>query len=135
MRPKNFRDVLQAQARQQPDKTAFTYLEHGEREAQRLTFAELEGRAQGVASQLQALAQPGDRALLLYPTGLNFITTFLGCMYAGVIAVPAYPLGKSKSLSHSRLEVRLEAIIRDCAPTVALTEFSEERYRHAVPSQ
>ena len=94
MRTKKFLDVLQAQTRRQPDKTDFIYLEHGEDEAERLTFAELHEKPHGVASQLRTSARSGDRVLLLYPTGLNFVAAFLGCLCAGVLAVPASPRGE-----------------------------------------
>jgi acyl-CoA synthetase (AMP-forming)/AMP-acid ligase II/3-oxoacyl-(acyl-carrier-protein) synthase/acyl carrier protein len=117
----SFPGVLQSRARLHPDKVAFIYLENGEHEAGRLTYAELEDRAQGVASRLRMLAQPGSRALLLYPTGLSFVVAFLGCLYAGVIAVPAYPPRKGNSQSGFRRDDRLEAITRDSSPVVALT--------------
>ena len=128
-RTKNFLDVLQAQARRQPDKTAFIYLEHGEDQAERLTFAELHERAHGVASQLRTFARSGDRVLLLYPTGLNFVAAFLGCLCAGVLAVPAYPPRRSQSGSGLRFDARLEAIIRDCEPVAALADSAFLRNR------
>src|SRR3712207_4385484 len=47
--------------------------------------------SRAIASQLQALGAAGDRALLLYPPGLDYLAAFFGCLYAGVVAVPAYP--------------------------------------------
>ncbi len=51
--------------------------------------------------------------LLLYPHGIDFIIGFLGCLYAGAIAVPAYPPHPRRS------DPRLEAIFEDCQPKAA----------------
>ena len=56
-----------------------------------LTRGELDRRARALAARLQARGLAGRRALLLYPPGLEFIAAFFGCLYAGVVAVPAYP--------------------------------------------
>ena len=53
--------------------------------------------------------------MLLYPSGLEFIEAFLGCLAAGVIAVPAYPPRKNRSVE------RLLAIADDCSPCLILT--------------
>ena len=58
----------------------------------------------------------GERALLLYPPGLEFIVAWFGCLYAGVVAVPAYPPRRNRNMQ------RIEAISDDCAAKVALTE-------------
>jgi acyl-CoA synthetase (AMP-forming)/AMP-acid ligase II/3-oxoacyl-(acyl-carrier-protein) synthase/acyl carrier protein len=112
--PKSFLEVLASRAKQAPDRMAFLFLENGDREAARLTFGELEERARSAATRLLTVALPGDRALLLYPSGLDFIVAFLGCLYAGVIAVPAYPPRRNRS------DERLRAVVRDCTPVVAL---------------
>ncbi|HEY2163863.1 MAG TPA: AMP-binding protein, partial [Gemmatimonadaceae bacterium] len=85
-------DLLRARSAEQGSDVAFTFLVDGEHEGPRCTFAELDARARAVASVLRDRGvRPGDRALLLYPPGLDFIPAFFGCLYAGVIAVPAYP--------------------------------------------
>jgi acyl-CoA synthetase (AMP-forming)/AMP-acid ligase II len=65
------------------------------------------------AGDVLAVAQPkpfegmaGKRVLLLYPSGLDFIAAFMGCLYGGAIAVPAYPPRKNRSVE--RIEARLE---------------------------
>ncbi|HYZ73877.1 MAG TPA: AMP-binding protein, partial [Chthoniobacterales bacterium] len=93
-----------------PDRTAFIILENGERESERVTFAQLDERARVIAAKLQHVTRPGDRVLLLYPSGLNFIYAFLGCLYASVVAVPAYPLRKNHSAQ------RLQGIVEDSRP-------------------
>ncbi len=57
----------------------------------------------------------GERALLLYPAGLEFIAAFFGCLYAGVVAVPAYPPRRNRSMN------RIQAIVDDAEAKVALT--------------
>lgn len=107
-------DVLHWRAIHQPDRLAYTFLPDGETEIS-ITYQMLEQQARAVAMQLQSSCALGDRALLLYPSGLDFITAFLGCLYAGVVAVPAYPPRKNQNLT------RLKAIVTDAQATIALT--------------
>ncbi|MEA5581855.1 fatty acyl-AMP ligase [Nodularia harveyana UHCC-0300] len=108
-------ELLQYRAKMQGSKTAFTFLQNGEVEAGSFTYGTLAQQAQAIASQLQITVKTGDRALLLYPSGLEFIAAFFGCLYAGVVAVPAYPPRRNQKLS------RLEAIITDSQAQVILT--------------
>ena len=96
--------VLRARAAERPDQVAFTFLADGEAEGGRLTYGELDRRAAAIAVALAAAVRPGDRALLLYPPGLDFVAAFFGCLYAGVVAVPAYP-PRPNDRSQSRLLV------------------------------
>src|SRR5262245_11178089 len=82
--------VLRGWSARQPGKRLYTYLAVGDGEAgERLSYAELDRRARAIAARLQELGLGGERAILLYPPGLEFIAAFLGCLYAGVVAVPA----------------------------------------------
>jgi natural product biosynthesis luciferase-like monooxygenase protein len=108
-------DILQSKALYQPDKKAFTFLLDGETEEISLTYRELDLQARAIATSLQNLGASGERALLIYPPGLEFIAAFFGCLYAGVIAVPAYPPRRNQSLS------RLQSIVADAGATIALT--------------
>jgi acyl-CoA synthetase (AMP-forming)/AMP-acid ligase II/acyl carrier protein len=98
------------------DRRAYSYLGiHGD---EYISFTELNRRAQAIAARIHQVAKPGDRALLVFPAGLDFITSFFGCLYAGVLAVPAtYPKPR-------RPMPRLSAIARDCNATLALTTAS-----------
>src|SRR5688572_3655511 len=87
----NFVQLLSARATEHPDRPAVRFLGDGERETRRVTYGELHREASRIATRLAELAQPGDRVLLLYPSGVEYIAAFLGCLYAGVVAVPAYP--------------------------------------------
>ncbi len=111
-------ELLSYRAQNQSDQIAYTFLEDGETEANRLTYQELDRQARAIAGQLQSLDATGSHALLLYPPGLEFIAAFFGCLYAGVVAVPAYPPRRNQNMS------RLQAIVADAEATVALTTTS-----------
>ncbi len=108
-------DVLSHRASEDPDRIAYRFLSDGEVEEDALTYAELDRRARALGAFLQEMGAEGERALLLYPPGLEFVTAFLGCLYGGVVAVPAYPPRSN------RPDSRLEAIARDARPRFALT--------------
>jgi len=99
----------------QSDIAAFTFLEDGETIKAQLTYEELNRQSKAIASQLQNLKLKGKCALLLYPPGLDYIAAFFGCLYAGVIAVPAYPPRNQRNTP------RIQAIIADAQPAIALT--------------
>src|SRR3712207_3493058 len=108
-------DLLRWRAQHQPKEPSHTFLLDGESEAAVLNYAELDRRARAIAAGLQDRVAPGARALLLYPPGLEYIAAYLGCLYAGIVAVPAYPPGSSRTLP------RLLAIVEDAGATAALT--------------
>jgi acyl-CoA synthetase (AMP-forming)/AMP-acid ligase II len=114
----SFVDLLRFRIQNQPDQTAYIFLDRGETEANTLTFGQLDERARGIAAQLQQLDATGERALLLYPPGLEFIVAFLGCLYAGTIAVPAYPPRNNQN------SIRLQAIATDAEAAIILTTSS-----------
>ena len=89
----NIVEILQQRAIEQPQDTAYIFLQDGEHREIRLTYQELEQRVKAIAIELQQITNPGSRALLVYTysAGLEFIVAFFGCMYAGVIAVPCHP--------------------------------------------
>ncbi len=107
-------DVLRERASRSEQAPAYTFLEDGEAEGGSLSWGQLDLRARSIAVRLAEVARPGDRALLLFPAGLEFIAAFFGCLYAGVVAVPSYPPRPN------RWQQRLRAIIRDAAPAVVL---------------
>ena len=106
-------DILTDRRQNQPDKQAYIFLQDGETESGSLTYGELDKQARAIASHLQSFK--GERALLLYPSGLEFIAAFFGCLYAGVVAVPVYPPRRNQKLS------RLLSIANDAQPKIALT--------------
>ena len=80
---------------------ALCLLQDGEVESGTLTYQELDQQAQNIAAYLGQRVNVGDCALLLYPSGLEFIAAFMGCLYAGVVAVPAYPTDVTKTCHKS----------------------------------
>ncbi len=113
--PRSFHELLRARAAGDPGRWAYSFLAEGETESARLTYGELDAQARAIAVRLLQATSPGDRALLLYPPGLEFVAAFFGCLYAGVVAVPAYP-----PRSHRR-SGRLAAIVQDARPATVLT--------------
>ncbi|OUS31219.1 hypothetical protein A9Q99_04270 [Gammaproteobacteria bacterium 45_16_T64] len=106
--------LLQARAEKHPEKIAYTFLPDGEEAGINVTFGELDIQAKAVAQRLLTLGAEGDRALLLFPSSLEFVFGFFGCLYAGMVAVPAYPPRRNQNLG------RLQSIIDDCDPTLVL---------------
>jgi 8-amino-7-oxononanoate synthase len=107
-------DRLRHHAKSSPTIAAYTFLQD-EAEADSLTFEQFEQRIRALALTLLKHAEGGDRALLLYPSGLEFITAFVACLYAGIVAVPATTPRKNRSGE------RLKAIFTDSAPRLILT--------------
>jgi acyl-CoA synthetase (AMP-forming)/AMP-acid ligase II len=107
-------DLISARAAQFPHKVLYQFLQSDQVIA-KLTYQELEQQAQAIAAHLQGMQMQGQRALLIYPPGLDFIVAFYACLYAGVVAVPAYPPRRNQSMT------RLEAIISDADAAVVLT--------------
>jgi acyl-CoA synthetase (AMP-forming)/AMP-acid ligase II len=116
-------ELLRFRAAAQPDECAYTFLEDGERRRASVTYAELESRARAIAGYLQPRIRPGSRVLLLYPPGLDFIGAFFACLFADVVAVPAFPPGGGRSVSRSGSQriARLAAICADAGPAAVLT--------------
>jgi acyl-CoA synthetase (AMP-forming)/AMP-acid ligase II len=97
---------------------AYIVLPDGEKTEIRITYSELDCRARSIAAVLNDRVSVGDRVVLLYPFGLDFVIAFLGCLYAGVVAVPAYP---PRADPGRWSMIRLEALVHDCSPALALT--------------
>jgi 8-amino-7-oxononanoate synthase len=108
-------DLLCQRAEHQADDRAYTFLVDGESEEVHLTYSELDRQARAIGAWLASQNLKGQRALLLYPPGLDFIAAFFGCQYAEVVAVPAYPPRMNRAPSH------LQSIAADAGATVALT--------------
>lgn len=108
-------DLLRWRAFSQPDRSTYKFLTDGELEAVSLTNRELDIRARSIAVQLQQIGADKAPVLLLYPPSIDYIAAFFGCLYAGAIAVPAYPPRPNRSAA------RLQAIIDDAQPGIVLT--------------
>jgi len=108
-------DVLRARALEAPGRVAYTFLVDGEAEETPLTYGELDEQARAIAARLQEEGAEGERALLFYPPGVEFAAAFFGCLYAGVVAVPAYPPRLN------RPDPRIQEIVADAQAKLVLT--------------
>src|SRR5436305_648781 len=115
--PATLPELLRLRAERQPDSLAYGFLADGETLRDRWSYADLDRHARRVAGQLRALGVGPEPILLLYPPGLDYVAAFFGCLYAGAIAVPAYPPHRNRSLD------RLRSVVRDSqARTVLSTQ-------------
>ncbi len=96
----------------------FKFLVDGEDNVAELSYESLDRWARAIGAKLQKMGLESCRAILLYPPGLEYIAGFFGCLYANVIAVPAYPPDPTRL---ERTIPRLQAIIRDSQAKVILT--------------
>jgi len=108
-------EILRLRAIHQPNQVAYTYLLDGEIEGPSLTYFELDRKARAIGAQLQSLDAAGERVLLIYPPGLEFLIGFFGCLYAGCIAIP------TDLPRPNRPNPRLESITADSTPTFLFT--------------
>ena len=111
----NFAEVLSFQSESRGEDCAFIFLNEGAGDETRLTYRQLHEEALKIAAHIDKYASKGDRLLLFYPPGLEFIKAFYGCLYAGVISVPSYPPRMNKTID------RLTSIMQDCGATIILT--------------
>ncbi|HVU66437.1 MAG TPA: fatty acyl-AMP ligase [Ktedonobacteraceae bacterium] len=111
----NLVNLIQTRAQEHPDRLAFTFLYQGEKIDGQLTYAEVLRKAQAIGAFLQHKGASGKPVLLLHHPGLEYVTAFFGCLFAGAIAVPAYAPRSARLLS------RIEAIVTDTESTHLLT--------------
>lgn len=107
--------ILRWRADHQPDKILAIHLNDDGSELERLTAVELDRRARAAAGLMLSVAEPGDHAVLAYPAGPDFLTAFLGALYAGVVAVPVHVPGPRRSFGP------LAAIAADADARLVLT--------------
>jgi acyl-CoA synthetase (AMP-forming)/AMP-acid ligase II len=116
--------LLGLRAEEEPETTAYSFVsDEGE---QRVTYGELDRRARAIGCMLAGRRLQGAPVLLLYPSGIDYLAAFFGCLYAGVIAVPAYPPGRTRM---ENSQCWLADIARDAMPAAALMPG-----RHSYPS-
>lgn len=109
-----FVELLRQRATRQPDRLAFTFTTSGE-VVGTLTYGELDSWARAIAAHLQTTIVPDTRALLIFQPGLAFIAAYFGCLYARVVAVPAYPPRRNQTLE------RLQSIVESANVQSLLT--------------
>jgi acyl-CoA synthetase (AMP-forming)/AMP-acid ligase II len=115
--PNSLVDILRWRAIHEPYRLAYRYLKDGETDEVTVTYKELDRLARAIAANLQSSSKLGDRAILLFPPGLDFVAAYFAGLYAGVIVIPAYPPHPA------RLEKTLETTLRiivDAEPTAIL---------------
>ncbi|WP_371525599.1 aminotransferase class I/II-fold pyridoxal phosphate-dependent enzyme [Streptomyces sp. NBC_01283] len=101
-----------------PDAPAYRFLTSADDAGETWTYRELDLRARAVAVGLRRENLGGKPVLLLLPPGLDYIAAFFGCLYAGALAVPAYPPNRARS---GQTLTRLAAVAQDSGATHALT--------------
>ena len=94
----SFLTVLRQNVSSDPDKVVFTWLGRDGEVADTLTYVQLWRRAGAVADALVGThgLRPGDRAMIVYPFGLDFLAGFVGCLRAGVVVCSVYPPDPSR---------------------------------------
>jgi len=111
----NLADLLCRRAEQLGDKRLFCFVRGDNSSEQSVTYRALHENAMAVAGRLQSSADVGDRAWLMFPPGLDFITAFFGCVYAGIVAVPVSQLRRGRPTSS------LEEIFKASQPAAVLS--------------
>src|ERR1044071_8804835 len=107
--------VLEHRAATQGDERACIFLTDRGAEESVLPFRELHDAANAVAQRLAAVSKPGERALLVFPPGLEFVVAFFGCLIARVIAVPMMVPRRQSARDSSA------SIMANCKPALLLT--------------
>jgi len=126
--------ILEQRADECEDCLAYRFLPN-DREELCLTYGQLFEDVQHLADAIRRTVPPGQRVLLLYPAGLQFIRAFFACLSAKVVAVPL-PLPRPNDAAD-----RLGHVIKDCAPAAIFTDTGsreqvcshlDDNYRTAV---
>src|SRR2546423_7054857 len=107
--------LLRQRSNEQPERKAYTFLMAGESDKETLTFGQLDHRARAIAALLESFKARGERVLLLYPPGLDYVSGFMGCLFAGAVAVPVPPprlKGKTQ---------RVQMVAADSEASIVLT--------------
>ncbi|GAK54268.1 amino acid adenylation [Candidatus Moduliflexus flocculans] len=113
--------ILCGRSASSPQQLAYTFLHDGEHISDQWTYQQLAHQTETIAAYLQEAGAAGERVLLLYPPGLEFIAAFLGCLAAGAVAVPAYPPRNQRHLP------RIQTIIADAGAKFLLTDANTEQ--------
>ena len=115
VRPISLIDLLRMRAEKQGERLAFSFLQESTEQDVQITYTELDLKVRALGAYLQSVSSPGERALLLYTPGIDYIVAFFGCLYAGLLAVPAYPPRQNNNLD------RLQAVVKDAQASITLT--------------
>jgi 8-amino-7-oxononanoate synthase/acyl carrier protein len=97
-----------------PDATSYSFTD-GETVQASLTYQQLWDEVRGLAGAMQEQVEPGQRILLLYPPGLDFVVGLFACHALGAIAVPAFPPRRNRKAS------RIRSIVTDADTRIAFS--------------
>ncbi|MEU3914324.1 fatty acyl-AMP ligase [Streptomyces sp. NPDC029721] len=111
--------VMRGHALRTPQHPALIFVDDVERADGATTWshARLDAEAARIGAWLGARYPVGTRVLLLYPAGFDFAAAYLGCLYAGLAAVPAPLPGR-----YRHEQARVSGIAANAAASVILTD-------------
>jgi len=111
--------LFQARIEALSSETAFIFLPDGDiSQEQAIDYTTFGRSVRRLALALREQVAPGENVLLCYPPGLDYVIAFWACVYAGAVAVPAYP---PDLLRPERTMLRLQAILKSAAARLILT--------------
>jgi rifamycin polyketide synthase modules 1, 2 and 3 len=122
-------ELLRYRAEHDPDRVAYRFVDYGEAGesvVSEISYGELDRRARASAVAMATAGTSGDRVMVACSPGLPYIAALYGCLYAGMIAVPASPPGPTRNFE------RLDAIARDCGATIVVSDTSDTARRDAA---
>jgi acyl-CoA synthetase (AMP-forming)/AMP-acid ligase II len=111
-------DILKWRASETPDRPAHIFLVDGEKTEEVHTYAELDRKARAIAARLQSLGGKGERVMILLQPGLQFISAYFGCLYAGHVAIPLYPHLRKKK---DNILTRIMNVAKDARPVAVIS--------------
>ena len=118
MRAETFVALLRERSGQHPDRQACAFLGDGENVTESLCYRDIDAEARRIADAVGRRLAPGARALIACEPGLDFVRAFLGCLYAGVVAVPVVPPAPPRQDLGA---ARVRTILADCGAEAVLT--------------
>jgi len=127
----NIISVIRQHAREKPTHDAVILVPDPSRPATAvsLSYRQLDVEARRIAAWLQPRGQAGDRVMLLYSPGVNFAAAFIGCIYAGMVAVPAplpgQHLHQQRRVRRIATDANVIALLTDGPNLQAVTQWAE----------
>lgn len=108
-------DALRHHSAEFPEKLALIFLGDRGGEESRISYGKLEQLVLHFSRAISSEAKTGDRVLLAFPPGLEFVVAFLACLRSGLVAVPMVMPRKGK------VREAIMNIVEDCEPSIGLT--------------
>jgi acyl-CoA synthetase (AMP-forming)/AMP-acid ligase II len=114
-------DRLREKSGRQAEEPLFSWIGEAGGETGHLTSDSLLKTAGAIGEffRKECRMETGDRAILAYPPGLDFINAFIGCLAAGIVPVPVSPPNPARLSLELPI---LHGIAQDCGARVVLTE-------------